>query len=88
MQHLIYVFFIVRHVCHALLISFVLRSFFFINLVGGGVVDASLFRTCHTQDEATALIAASDAGHTECVRVLVEAGANLDAADRVRATVS
>lgn len=36
------------------------------------------------QQGQTALICASRENHYECVRVLVEAGADLDAADQVR----
>jgi ankyrin repeat protein len=36
------------------------------------------------QFEHTALIHAAEAGHTECVRLLVEAGANMEIAASVR----
>ena len=39
---------------------------------------------CHSQTGGTALISAAEKGHTECVRLLVESGADKDAADNVR----
>ena len=39
---------------------------------------------CQTQGRATALIVAAERGHTECVRLLVEGGAEKDAKNSVR----
>ena len=46
---------------------------------GGG---GTLMRT---QDGRTALICAALKGHTDCVRLLLDAGADTNATDRVRA---
>ena len=40
---------------------------------------------CQTQNESTALIVAAERGYTECVRLLVEGGADTGAKDNVRA---
>ena len=40
--------------------------------------------TVHSQKGATALSIACSAGHTGCVRLLIEAGARIDAKDAVR----
>ncbi len=42
--------------------------------------------TC-TQMERTALVLASCGGHTECIRLLVEAGADTELSDQVRANL-
>ncbi len=44
--------------------------------------------TCYLQQKQTALIHAARATHIECVRMLVEADADLDAIDGVRDTIS
>jgi hypothetical protein len=43
---------------------------------------------CQTQQKQTALIHAARETHIECVRMLVEADADLDAIDGVRGTIS
>ena len=40
---------------------------------------------CQTQEKNTAILLAASGGHTDCVRVLVEGGANKEAKDCVRA---
>lgn len=49
---------------------------------------AVYFCICHTQQKQTALIHAARETHIECVRMLVEADADLDAIDGVRDTIS
>ena len=40
---------------------------------------------CHTQeDDNTALILAAAGGHTDCVRLLLKAGADIEAKNNVR----
>ena len=41
----------------------------------------------HVQEGETALIWSSENGHTECVRLLVEASANTEAKENVRDTI-
>lgn len=43
-------------------------------------------RVFKAQDGCTALISAAGDGHIECVRLLIEAGANKEAKDKVRVT--
>jgi hypothetical protein len=42
------------------------------------------WRMFNAQDGCTALISAAGEGHIECVRLLIEAGANKEAKDKVR----
>jgi ankyrin repeat protein len=41
-------------------------------------------RVCHVQDGDTALIGAAAKGHTDCVRLLIDAGADKDVRTNVR----
>ena len=44
----------------------------------------SHFHFSFIQTGRTALLAAAEAGHTDCVRLLLEAGADTEAKDKVR----
>ena len=56
----------------------------FIRIDGGGWWRNHIFRT---QNGSTALITAAFGGHTDCVRLLAEAGADKEARDEVRCIV-